>query len=476
VARPLEGMAGPSAPGRRRWPIALALLSLAALGAAALDWRPPRHEAAPRILAAETRSGALLAGAGRARVDLPAGAVLAGYRPFGREATEEGGPLHARSLLLEVGGLRTAVVLVELMTLPPSLAARIEERVQAAGAGCAVIAATHTHSGPGGYDRALLPQAVAAGRFDPEVEDAILDAVSASLASAGAELDLADLATAEGTLPFGRNRDRPGHPVDDRLTGVRILRPDGARVAHLVRFSAHPTLEPRPFGPSGDWPGAAMAALEDEGGVGIVLQGAVGDARADLDAARALGGDAGRDAETFGRAVARATTALRYHEVAAPVALGCAAAEFDLPRADLDSMVPWPLGRLATNLASLEAPASSRIAALRLDDLVLLAVPAEPTFGAALRAEEAVARAGMRGRIVSLAGGYAGYAPLPEDVAARVFSSRYAWFGSALAGTLARGAEATAAALLARPAHERGLSDRPDDPTAADGSTGEPTK
>lgn len=465
------------APGSRRaglrWTVAIAVLSMAVAAAGAIDWRSPRREGAPRILSAETRSGALLAGAGRARVDLPDGAVLAGYRPFGREAGDDGRAIHARSLILEVGGLRSAIVLVELMTLPPSLASRIDERVQAAGVGCSVIAATHTHSGPGGYDRALLPQAVAVGRFDVEVEDAILDAVSASLALARAELAPAELATGEGTLPFGRNRDRPGSPVDDRLTGVRLLRPDGAWVARIVRFAAHPTLEARAFGPAGDWPGAAMAALEEEGGVALVLQGAVGDVRADLDAARDPGGEAARDAESFGGAVARATAALGFHEVAAPVAMGCAAAEFDLPEADLDAMVPWPMGRLVSNLASVEAPGTSRISALRLDDLVLLAVPAEPTFGAARLAEEAVGRMGLRGRIVSLAQGYVGYAPLPEDVEARVFSSRYSWFGSALVGRLTRGTEAAAAALLARPAGERELSDRPDDTAAADGSTGE---
>lgn len=463
-------------PGSRsaglRWTVALAVIAMAVV-AAAIDWRSPREEGAPRILSSESRSGALLAGAGRARVDLPEGAVLAGYRPFGREAGGDGGAIHARSLILEVGGLRSAIVLVELMTLPPSLASRIEDRVQAAGVGCSVIAATHTHSGPGGYDRALIPQAVAVGRFDAGMEDAILNAVSASLASAKAELAPADLATAEGTLPFGRNRDRPGGPVDDRLTGVRLLRPDGARVAQIVRFAAHPTLEARAFGPSGDWPGAAMAALEEEGGVALVLQGAVGDARADLDAARDLGDEALRDAESFGGAVARATAALGFHEVAAPVAMGCAAAEFDLPVADLDAMVPRPLGRLVSNLASLAAPATSRISALRLDDLVMLAVPAEPTYGAAVPAEEAVSRTGLRGRIVSLAEGYVGYAPLPEDVDARVFSSRYSWFGSALAGRIARGAEATAAALLARSVSDRDPSDRPDDPAAADGSMGE---
>jgi len=450
--------------------------SIAAFALASIDWRPSRPEGPPRILSAESRSGLLLAGAGKAEVRLPRDGVLAGYRPFGREPREAGPPTFARSLLLETGGMRTAIVLVELMTLPPSLAARIDEKVRAEGAACSLIAATHTHSGPGGYDRALIPQAVAVGRFDARVEDAILDAVAASLASARAELGPADLQTGEADVPFGRNRDRPGSAVDDRLTGLRLVRPEGAVVAQVARFAAHPTLESRIFGPSGDWPGVAMAAMEEQGGVALVLQGAVGDARADLDAARDLGGDHPRGAEAFGRAVSRSMAGLSLHEVGAPVALGCAEAEFDLPGADLHAMVPPPFGNVVSNVASLGAPPSARLTALRLDDLVLLALPAEPTFRAALPAESAVARAGLRGRVVSLADGYVGYAPLPEDVEARVFSSRYSWFGPALAARLAGGAEAATTALLARQRVERDPDDRPDDPVAADGSTADQSR
>ncbi len=474
----------------------------------------------------------LLAGAGKAEVHLPPDLPLAGYRPFGRKASQAGTPLHVRSLLLEVAGLRTAVVVMELMTLPPALAEAVSARLRAEGAGCALVAATHTHSGPGGYDRELIQQAVAIGRYDERLVEAILDAVSASLAAAGADLDRAELAIGEVRRPLNTNRDRPGHGTDDRLTTIRLRRPDGSRIAEVVRFAAHPTLTPRPIGPAGDWPGAAMERLEEvEGGVAFVLQGAVGDARAApvrepavarIDDARAAStdgavglpageapspagsGSSGRGLGTdeegaaatvrsadparsaptaaamassepvvaFANELASEAGRLRAHEVALPLTLGCAEAEFDLPPPELHAVVPWPLGRLLSNLASLVAPTAARTVALRLDDLILLGVPAEPTAGAAALAEARPAEDGLRGRIVSLAQGYAGYAPLPADIVDRVFSSRYSWFGSKLAGRLEDGSRAAADALLARPigAHER--SDRPDDPGRSDGSTG----
>ncbi|AKU89666.1 neutral/alkaline non-lysosomal ceramidase N-terminal domain-containing protein [Vulgatibacter incomptus] len=460
-------------PPRRGRKLLLAGLSLPLFfGLASLDWRPAADEVPPRIVSAASRTGILLAGAGKAEIRLPADATLAGYRPFGRMARDAGRPVYVRSLLLEVGGLRTAIVSAELMTLPSSLAAGITERLRAEGAGCGIVAATHTHSGPGGYDREALPQAVGVGRYDDEVERAILDAASASLAAARAELAPAELRIGEDLAGLGSNRDRPESPSDDRLTVVRLDRPAGGRIAEVGRYSAHPTLLSRFVGPSGDWPGAFMSRVEEEGGVAILLQGAAGDARAAVGRTPPI--DADDPIERFAAGLATRLGDVPLLEVHAPVALGCAEAEVALPAPDLGSMVPWPLGRVVSNAASLVAPTRAPITALRLDDLVLLAVPGEPTFGAALAGESGVSASGLRGRTVSLAGAYVGYAPLPADVDDRVFSSRYAWFGPGLAGRLARGQSAAAEALLARPDPEDLQNDRPDDPRTPGGSPEQP--
>lgn len=426
---------------RRAGVVAGVLLLL--FGALSLDCRPKRQEGEPRLLFAGTRSGPLLAGAGKAELRLPEDLPLAGYRPFGRQAERPGAPLYARSLLLQVGELRTAIVVVELMTMPEALAQRIGGLLDSEGADCGIVAATHTHSGPGGYDRELLPQAVAVGRFDEDVERAIAHAVAGSLAAARADLGPAELSIAEGLPALNGNRDRRGAPADDRLTRILLERTDGRRVAQVLRFAAHPTLNARGVGPHGDWPGEAMDLLEEEGGVTIVLQGAVGDARAEAGPDRAAA-FAGRFAERV--------HGLHAGPAARPLTLGCAEAELDLPAAALHSMVPWPLGQAASNLASFAAGSTARTVALRLDELVLLAVPAEPTFAAASLAEQVVEARGFRGRTVSLAQGYVGYAPTQEEVEARVFSSRFAWYGGELAGRLAAGeakaAEAVTRALL----------------------------
>lgn len=476
------------------------------LGLASFDWRQARPQREPTPLGAAMRVGDLLAGAGKAEVILPADVPLAGYRPFGRGATEEGAPIHVRALLLEVDGLRTGIVAVELMTLPSSLAARLREQLGEQGAGCALLAATHSHSGPGGYDRDLVPQAVAVGRFDERVEAALLEAAAQAIAAARADLGPATIAAGEGRLAANFNRDRAGSPTDDRLLALELRSLDGPPIARLLRYAAHPTLNPRGVGPSGDWPGAAMAYLEEEGGVGIVLQGAVGDARAKLpDASEASEPTSAPDspdspdspdapgrserprstdapgtsraagpAATFGALIAREGGALPLARGPGPTTLGCSESELALPQADLGAMVPWPLGPSVSNLASLAAPETAKAVALRLDDLLLLGVPAEPTFAAARLMEEPLEANGLSARIVSLAQGYVGYAPLPKDVDARVFSARYSWFGGALASRLGAGAGAAAEPLLPRLVERPTLPERSDDLDRPDGFRGQP--
>lgn len=362
------------------------LLPIGILTAALVDLRPWRP-IEPRIRTDHQAVGAIRAGAGKAPVDLPRGIPLAGYRPFGRPAGGPNETTYARTLLLESGGVRTGIVLLELMTMPASLSDRIARRLRSEGIECALVAATHSHSGPGAYDRAFVPQAVAVGRFDPAVETALVDAVHASLMAAMGELSGAILRAGEERVRIAVNRDREGEPVDDRLTRVEVLREDGTPIATILRASAHPTIAPRQ-GLSGDWPGVVMRGLEEEGGIGFVLPG-----------------------------------------------LGCRMAEFGLPPPDLSAMVPRPFSRLLSNLAVPFAPRTSRVVELRLGSLTLLGVPAEPTAAVGRRLEDVP---GRTVRTVGLVGDYAGYAVEPADMEDRVFSARNAWFGAELAERLER--------------------------------------
>lgn len=402
---------------------ALAILGIAMTTLVDLrPWRPPDVT----IRSLQHAEGTIRAGAGKAPVDLPREIPLAGFRPFGRAATGEGEPVYARTLLLESGGVRTGIVLLELMTLPASLSERIRRQLQAEGVDCALVAASHTHSGPGAYDRAFLPQAVAIGRFDPRVETALVDAVHASLIAARSELTEARLFAGEARANLAKNRDREGAPTDDRLGRIEVRRADGTRIASLLRVAAHPTIGDR-AGLSGDWPGRVMARLEEGGGIGFVLQGAAGDAMVEGE----------REVARFGARVLRAAEGVEMEGIDEPPALGCRLAEFALPPPDLSAMVTGPIGRFASNVATPFAPKTSQVVELRLGRISLLGVPGEPTAAVGRRLEAVTPSL----RTIGLAGDYAGYLVEAADMKDRVFSARNAWFGAELTERVAGVAE-----------------------------------
>lgn len=135
-------------------------------------------EVAPAVpsLAPESGGGALRAGVGRRDITPPPGPGLAGGGPEGRPAQGWRARLHARALVLEDRrGEAMALVVADLPFVSILLHRRVAELVRAGtplGADRLIIAATHTHSGPGhfldaesynrqgssvpGYDRAVL--------------------------------------------------------------------------------------------------------------------------------------------------------------------------------------------------------------------------------------------------------------------------------------------------------------------------------
>lgn len=408
-----------------------------------LDWRPSRPEVPPRLVVSVGARDTWKGGAGRAELQLPADNPMAGYRPFGRTPEEEGGGVHARSLLVEAGDVRVALVLLEQMTVPSALVEKIETVARASGASCTLVVGSHTHSGPGGYDSDFLPQ-VAIGRFDERVERSILEGVAASLAAARSDLGPVTFSWGEEeTVGLNANRDDASRPVDQRLARLRLSRSDGRAVATLLRFSAHPTLTPRPIGPGGDWPGITMEQIETGGGVAFVLPGTVGDARV------AKGVAPGKGLErvvSYGRLVTSESRDLPDEALSGPLPLGCATAELSLPPADLGRMVPKVLGPLVSNLVTPWAPARARVGALRLGPIVLAGVPAEPVFDVS---ETIEARwPGNEVRVIGLTQGYVSYTPDPPAWEAGAPSAKNAWFGTALGPRVERAAETAIGAVL----------------------------
>ena len=122
----------------RRLAICLVLAALAAAAGAA-----PATAASP----------VLEAGVGKADITPKLGYYLGGWTRADRIAGGQHTRLHSRALVLKRGGVKVALVSIDLFMVPGGLVKQIGDRLAARGFSeqNIVISASHTHSGPGGY-------------------------------------------------------------------------------------------------------------------------------------------------------------------------------------------------------------------------------------------------------------------------------------------------------------------------------------
>ncbi len=192
-------------------------------------------------------------------------------------------PLHAKALVLETDDTKLAIVTMDIGRGPTAaMMERIRPAVaEQAGVEHVLISGSHTHHGPvielldepeKGKDR--FPDAVAyAKAFEQSLIDVIVEA-------AGATED-ARIGWGSAEVKMNRNRQTKiePKPTDSELTVIRIDGVDGAPLAVLVNYAAHPTMvSGADLRFSAEYPGQMMNTVEAElGGQCMFLQGASGD-------------------------------------------------------------------------------------------------------------------------------------------------------------------------------------------------------
>jgi neutral ceramidase len=383
--------------------------------------------------------GPVEAGAARVPLTPPLPVVMGGYGPRKAIADRVRDPLAARALVMRQGQAEVGLVLLDVVLVPDELVDALEAQLGDLGLDGLLVAATHTHSSAGGFDRRWLAQAFGMGRYRADVEASLLDAAAQAVRAAQARLRPARFGAARETLAaWAQNRSSAGARVDDELTVITCQGEDGRPEALLAVAAAHPTLLPRSGTElSGEYPGAAMRRLEEGGGVAFVLQGAAGDA--------ALRGRGEEVMESAGAFLAQRVSDAARRAAPAPDGLAWADVTLELPAPEVRGLRSFWLARPASNLAAGLLSRTTRVAALELGGVTLLTVPGEPTAEAGRRlAEHAGAH---QGRVVSLSQGYLGYVDTPEAILARRGEARRTWFGPELLDRLGRGLRAAADAL-----------------------------
>jgi hypothetical protein len=395
------------------------------IGGLSLPWHASRPALPPVVLSASRGSGPLRAGVAAVNIDLPAGVPIGGFAR--RDWTSQGlrDPVSARAVYLDEPGCRVAVASAEILLVTEPLERRVEALVADLGLDAVLVTATHTHAGPGGYSDDFAFERVALGPYDARVLDLLADRIATAIRQAVGAAAPARLSVARG-LATELVRARSGGQAAGRLLSLRLATPEGAPLAELLVFAAHPTtLGKANHRISGDWPGRFAAAPGR--GVRLVLQGALGD-----QSARVPPGDDGSGPERYAAALRGVDDALPEGPPLTDVNLAAATAATTLP-APAPGAVPAWLRRAASTLAWSRLPASARVTALRLGPVLLVAVPAEPTAEVGERWRRA---AGDDAEIASLFDGYAGYVETPERTRSGVGETVRTYYGPDLAPRL----------------------------------------
>ena len=412
-------------------PFAL-LTTGAAYAIASWNWCGRWEERAPVLRGQARAEGPLRAGAARVALQPPFPVVVAGYPPPRPEASGSEAPLHARAVVLQVGEVRVGLVSLELLSVTAPLVEKLRSRAADLGLSDVLVFATHTHSSFGGYDARPVAQLAGTGRFREASVEAAVSAASDALHQAFAALADVTLEVGQAQEPGLVSARSGGEGPDGALTRV-VLRGASAPVAELLLLAAHPTLIPRDTqAVDPDYPGRLSTLREAQGGVALVLQGAVGNASVAFNEGKGVERSAG-----FAKALSGLVDQAAPTATGGSTRLALARAEVALPRPDASRLVPMLTRAAGDNFLCQSASRTAEVSALLLGPLELLTLPGEPSMGAS---KALLQRTGATG-VLGLAADYIGYVETPELVAKAEGESKRQYYGARLLERLGAAAQ-----------------------------------
>jgi len=402
----------------------------------------------------------LRAGLGVAPLPTRLGAPLGGYGGFfDRTARSVHDLPEARALILEGSGQRIALLTLDIVIARPEITQAIRERVGALGLDALVLAATHTHSGPGGYIEGFLAERITSGHFEASLRDAFVESAAKALGAARDDLREVTARAIEREVGLAEHRRRPGGPRETQLPILLLEPTQGGRSIVVLGFGAHPTVfSPRSRAFSADYVGAARAALEARGLRALFLPGPMGDQRPKSE----LGPLGSRDLELQARQAAEIGAKLaaavvdpgllaRTSEPSARAAkLEFYESELELPELQLrrfcalwwfSPLVRGPASRLLSDRVPLQL--------VRLGPASLLAIPAEPGTELGDRFRQVLERAfpGSVGFVVAHANDWAGYLVTAETYRSGGYEACLSFRGPKFADLLVEAASELAASI-----------------------------
>ena len=340
----------------------------------------------PHAAGAVSEPVQLLAGSAIREITPSPGSPMSGYGDRGNRPSQGvHDRLYCRSLILEGTGLRIALVSADMLAFTPDLRTAIVESIRDLNIDLLFLAATHTHSGPGGYQEGWAIGRFLMGTYSKDLFCFLAREITACVRDAQKGLVPANVAYGQGSAPdLCRNRRHEGGLTDPQVGVLRVEGLDGKTLGIVVSFGAHPTvLSPRNLLYSGDYAGMTARSLEGSAGAPVLFfNGAIGDQKPHYPGTKEWEASLTEQFEEAERMAATLTNeVLRVAGEIKPEPLSILRANeraVDLPRVKLRDRcfyyVFTPILRLVFNNIFHD---QTLFQAVRINDLLLVGLPAE---------------------------------------------------------------------------------------------------
>jgi len=322
-----------------------------------------------------------------------------------------------------------------MLAFTPEMRQAILDRVQDLDIDLLLLAATHTHSGPGGYAKSWAVERFLMGTYSQTVFDNLASRIADTIHNAQERLQSVRVAYGMGSAPdLCRNRRREGGPADADVSVLRVETREGTPVALVINFGAHPTvLSPENLLYTGDYAGMTATLLEDTLHVPVLFfSGTLGDLKPFYPGIQEWGDsledqfeDARKIAEALSREVLRISARNKPEKVSL---FRVNERRIQLPSVDLRSRcfyyVLTPMVRALFHSIFHD---ESIFQAVRINDFVLAGIPAEISSELGKEIKSLVpARVTM---IAGMANDTLGYALTPEDYRTGGYEACMSFFG-----------------------------------------------
>jgi neutral ceramidase len=186
--------------------------------------------------------------------------------------------IFVRAMVITNGVKKVAIVSADLLIMPPTVTALLDEKLRAIGFSLdnTYLGATHSHNSIGQWGEGATR--IIYGDYDASVVNFIADGIVSSVKNADEDVLPATLKSGRIAVPHAvENRLIDDGPEDPMLRAIEIVRADGT-TGVMLSFPAHATcLSQGTLELSRDFPGVVVDELESKGYTfAMYLAGAVG--------------------------------------------------------------------------------------------------------------------------------------------------------------------------------------------------------